>query len=418
MENTFQGRRFSSEAVSAGHPDKVADQISDALLDHYLAFDPHARVALETLVTKNNVVVAGEVLSSAQIDLEAVVRATIRAIGYNNLGHGFDAATCKVQLLVQQQSAEINQAVEAGDGKALGAGDQGIMFGYATNQSPELLPLSYLFARDLLRTLERFRVEGILPYLLPDAKSQVTMLQDGTGKPIAVETVVLSTQHLPISQEQLQADVVHLLIPAFAKDLSPAARLIWDKQPINYHINPSGSFTLGGPAVDTGLTGRKIIVDTYGGHGAHGGGAFSGKDPSKVDRSAAYIARYIARSVVAAGLADELLVQLSYAIGLTQPVGLYLDARGTEKVDLQALSNWLQSELDLSPAGIIAALALQTPKYLPTASHGHFGRAVQVLKRTFVDANGHQKQVEVELFSWENDQLKTKLQQQFRGGAR
>lgn len=418
MENTFQGRRFSSEAVSAGHPDKVADQISDALLDHYLAFDPHARVALETLVTKNNVVVAGEVLSSAQIDLEAVVRATIRAIGYNNLGHGFDAATCKVQLLVQQQSSEINQAVEAGDGKALGAGDQGIMFGYATNQSPELLPLSYLFARDLLRTLERFRVEGILPYLLPDAKSQVTILQDGTGKPIAVETVVLSTQHLPISQEQLQADVVRLLIPAFAKDLSPAARLIWDKQPINYHINPSGSFTLGGPAVDTGLTGRKIIVDTYGGHGAHGGGAFSGKDPSKVDRSAAYIARYIARSVVAAGLADELLVQLSYAIGLTQPVGLYLDARGTEKVDLQALSNWLQSELDLSPAGIIAALALQTPKYLPTASQGHFGRAVQVLKRTFVDANGHQKQVEVELFSWENDQLKTKLQQQFRGGAR
>jgi S-adenosylmethionine synthetase len=418
MENTFQGRRFSSEAVSAGHPDKVADQISDALLDHYLAFDPHARVALETLVTKNNVVVAGEVLSSAQIDLEAVVRATIRAIGYNNLGHGFDAATCKVQLLVQQQSSEINQAVEAGDGKALGAGDQGIMFGYATNQSPELLPLSYLFARDLLRTLERFRVEGILPYLLPDAKSQVTILQDGTGKPIAVETVVLSTQHLPISQEQLQQDVVRLLIPAFAKDLPPAARLIWDKQPINYHINPSGSFTLGGPAVDTGLTGRKIIVDTYGGHGAHGGGAFSGKDPSKVDRSAAYMARYIARSVVAAELADELLVQLSYAIGLTQPVGLYLDARGTEKVDLQALSNWLQSELDLSPAGIIAALALQTPKYLPTASHGHFGRAVQVLKRTFVDANGYQKQVEVELFSWENDLLKTKLQQQFRGGAR
>lgn len=413
MENTFQGRRFSSEAVSAGHPDKVADQISDALLDHYLAFDPSARVALETLVTKNNVVVAGEVTSSAQINLEAVVRETIRNIGYNKLGHGFDADTCKVQLLVQSQSPEINQAVEADQDKALGAGDQGIMFGYASNQSPELLPLSYLFARDLLRTLEAFRIEGILSYLLPDAKSQVTILQDETGRPIAVETVVLSTQHLPISQEQLKADIIEKLIPSFEEGLSDEAKAVWKSQPIQYHINPSGSFTLGGPAVDTGLTGRKIIVDTYGGHGAHGGGAFSGKDPSKVDRSAAYIARYIARSVVAAGLADELLVQLSYAIGLSQPVGLYLDARGTEKVDLQALSKWLQSELDLSPAGIIEELALQTPKYLPTASHGHFGRQLQVVKRKFTDANGIEKYVDSELFSWEKEGLQEKIQSNF-----
>lgn len=414
--NSFQGRRFSSESVSAGHPDKVADQISDALLDHYLAFDPHARVALETLVTKNHVTVAGEVSSSAQIDLEAVVRKTIRTIGYTLPGHDFDADTCVVQLLVQQQSSEINKAVEATTEKELGAGDQGIMFGYACNQTAELMPLSYLLARDLLRTLEGFRIEKVLPYLLPDAKSQVTVLQDSERKPIAVETVVLSTQHLPIDQAQLRKDIIEILIPEFVNGLSSKARDIWQKQPIQFYINPSGSFTLGGPAVDTGLTGRKIIVDTYGGHGAHGGGAFSGKDPSKVDRSAAYISRYIAQSVVGAGLADELLVQLSYAIGISKPVGLYLDAKGTEKTNLNELSNWLAHELNLSPTGIITELKLDTPKYLPTASHGHFGREPQQLLRQFTDALGNEKSVEVHLFSWEGDALRNKLKRHFRGG--
>lgn len=417
MENAFQGRRFSSEAVSAGHPDKVADQISDALLDHYLAFDPHARVAVETLVTKNQVVVAGEIHSRTQVDVEAVVRQTIRCLGYTEPGHGFDADSCNILVLLQQQSPEINQAVEQGAGKALGAGDQGIMFGYACRQTPELLPLSYVLARDLLRELELARTTHRLPYLLPDAKSQVTIVQDAKGRPQAVETVVISTQHQPISQEQLRQDVLSEVIPAFVAKLSPEVRVVWEKQPIQFHINPSGSFTLGGPAVDTGLTGRKIIVDTYGGHGAHGGGAFSGKDPSKVDRSAAYVARYIARSVVAAGLADELLVQLSYAIGLAQPIGLYLDARGTERVDLEQLSSWLLQQLDLSPAGIIELLDLQSPKYLPTAAHGHFGRAPQTVSQTFHNASGETCERSLQLFSWEGNDLAIQLQKAKEGGV-
>lgn len=417
MENTFQGRRFSSEAVSAGHPDKVADQISDALLDHHLAFDPEARVAVETLVTKNQVVVAGEIHSRAQIDVVAVVRQTIRQIGYTAPGHGFDADSCNILVLLQQQSPEINQAVEQGAGKALGAGDQGIMFGYACRQTPELLPLSYVLARDLLRELEQARTTNRLAYLLPDAKSQVTIVQDTQGQPVAVETVVISTQHLPIAQQQLQQDLLKEVIRPFVSKLSAEVRAIWEKQPIQFHINPSGSFTLGGPAVDTGLTGRKIIVDTYGGHGAHGGGAFSGKDPSKVDRSAAYVARYIARNVVAAGLADELLVQLSYAIGLAQPIGLYLDARGTERVDLEKLSSWLLQHLDLSPAGIIALLDLQSPKYLPTAAHGHFGRAPQAVTRTFYQANGASCERTIQLFSWEGNDLAIQLQKAKAGGV-
>lgn len=417
MENAFQGRRFSSEAVSAGHPDKVADQISDALLDHYLAFDPHARVAVETLVTKNQVVVAGEIHSRTQVDVEAVVRQTIRNIGYTAPGHGFDADSCNILVLLQQQSPEINKAVEQNANKALGAGDQGIMFGYACRQTPELLPLSYVLARDLLRELELSRTTLRLPYLLPDAKSQVTIVQNANGQPQAVETVVISTQHQPTSQEQLRQDVLSEVIPAFVANLSPEVRGVWEKQPIQFHINPSGSFTLGGPAVDTGLTGRKIIVDTYGGHGAHGGGAFSGKDPSKVDRSAAYVARYIARNVVAAGLADELLVQLSYAIGLAQPVGLYLDARGTERVDLEQLSSWLLQQLDLSPAGIIELLDLQSPKYLPTAAHGHFGRVPQTVSQTFHNASGEICERSLELFSWEGNDLAIQLQKAKEGGV-
>ena len=354
---------FTSESVTEGHPDKIADQISDAILDACLAEDPFRRVACETLTCTGLVVIAGEITTKAYVDFQSIVRGTVGAIGYDNALYGFDSNTCAVISTINKQSSDIAMGVDTG-----GAGDQGMMFGYATNETPELMPMPISLAQKLTRRLSEVRRSGLMSYLRPDGKSQVTVEYNADNRPVRVDAVVISTQHAEtVSNEELRADilkhVIQVVIPANLLDAGT-----------KYHINPTGRFVIGGPMGDTGLTGRKIIVDTYGGMGRHGGGAFSGKDPTKVDRSAAYVARYIAKNIVAAGLADRCEVQLAYAIGVAEPVSVLVDTFGTGKVEEDKLEKLVRANFSLTPKGIIDSLNLRRPIYKATAAYGHFGR--------------------------------------------
>jgi S-adenosylmethionine synthetase len=354
---------FTSESVTEGHPDKIADQISDAILDACLAEDPYSRVACETLTCTGLVVIAGEITTKAYVDFQSLVRGTVSAIGYDNALYGFDSNTCAVISTINKQSPDIAQGVDTG-----GAGDQGMMFGYASNETPELMPIAISLAHKLARKLSEVRKSGLMAYLRPDGKSQVTVEYDSNHKPVRVDAVVISTQHAEsVGNEELRADILkHVIQAVISPDLLDADT--------KYHINPTGRFVIGGPMGDTGLTGRKIIVDTYGGMGRHGGGAFSGKDPTKVDRSAAYMARYVAKNIVAAGLADRCEVQLAYAIGVAEPVSVLVDTFGTGKVDEDALEALVRANFSLTPKGIIESLNLRRPIYKATAAYGHFGR--------------------------------------------
>lgn len=369
-------RLFTSEAVSKGHPDKVADQISDAILDNFLTQDRESRVAVETMVTTGQVIVAGEVRSNAYVDVQKVVRDTIRKIGYTKPEYGFSADSCGILCAIHEQSPDISRGVDRTADKAQGAGDQGIMFGYACNETDAFMPATHYIANTLLTTLDEIRAEGsLMPYLRPDAKSQVTMELDGNGRPVRIDTILISTQHDEFASdkamhEQIYYDVMNHLLPA-AQAKIPAFRLDGCK----VLVNPTGKFVIGGPAGDTGLTGRKIICDTYGGYGAHGGGAFSGKDPSKVDRSAAYAARYIAKSLVANGFADRMLIQLAYAIGIAEPVSINVNTYGTaHNMTDERIENFIKRHFDLTPEGIEYHLHLKQPIYERTAAYGHFGR--------------------------------------------
>jgi S-adenosylmethionine synthetase len=354
---------FTSESVTEGHPDKIADQISDAILDACLEQDPHSRVACETLTATGLVVIAGEITTKAYVDFQSLVRGVVASIGYDNALYGFDSNTCAVISSINKQSGDIAMGVDTG-----GAGDQGMMFGYATNETPELMPIAISLAHKLCRKLSEVRKKGTLPYLRPDGKSQVTVEYDDHHKPVRVDAVVISTQHAEnVTNDELRADILKHVIQATI----PAELLDADTK---YHINPTGRFVIGGPMGDTGLTGRKIIVDTYGGMGRHGGGAFSGKDPTKVDRSAAYMARYIAKNIVAAGLADRCEVQLAYAIGVAEPVSVLVDTLGTGKVPPEKLQELVRANFQLTPRGIIESLKLRRPIYRKTAAYGHFGR--------------------------------------------
>ena len=425
---------FTSESVSEGHPDKVSDQISDALLDEFLAFDPDSKVACETLVTTGQVVLAGEVKSKAYVDLQDVARKVINKIGYTKSEYMFEGNSCGVFSSIHEQSADINRGV---DGAALidpmnqGAGDQGMMFGYATNETDNYMPLALDLAHGLLLELAEIRREGTIPYLRPDAKSQVTIEYADNGKPIRIDTIVISTQHddfvkpendsnvaiVKADSEMLakiRKDVIDILIPRVkAKQKKEVADLFEGE--IKYHVNPTGKFVIGGPHGDTGLTGRKIIVDTYGGKGAHGGGAFSGKDPSKVDRSGAYAARHIAKNLVAAGVADEVLVQVSYAIGVAKPMNLYVNTYGTSKLNITdgELAEKMYELFDMRPKAIENRLKLRFPIYSETASYGHMGREPKTVVKTFTSRYEGEKQIEVELFTWEKldfvDQIKQAL---------
>lgn len=400
---------FTSESVSEGHPDKVADQISDALLDEFLAFDPQSKVACETLVTTGQVVLAGEVHTSTYIDVQKVARETIRKIGYTQSDYQFEYNSCGVITLIHEQSRDINRGIDREDPMEQGAGDQGMMFGYATTETDDLMPLPLeLSHRLLIELAEIRREEKVMTYLRPDSKSQVTIEYDDNGKPIRVHTVVISTQHDEFDNddermlEKIKTDIKEILIPRVVKQLPARLQSLFDDQFI-LHVNPTGKFVIGGPHGDTGLTGRKIIVDTYGGKGAHGGGAFSGKDPSKVDRSAAYAARHIAKNIVAAGIADEILVQLSYAIGVVEPIGVFVNTYGKSNVDFRdsEIARKIEEVYDLRPAAIEQQLKLRNPIYLETASYGHMGRTPQIVKKTFDSPYWDKKIIEVELFTWE-----------------
>lgn len=412
---------FTSESVSEGHPDKVADQISDALLDRFLAYDPNSKVACETLVTTGQVVIAGEVKSNAYIDLMEVTRKVINRIGYNKSEYKFDSEACGVLSALHEQSQDINRGVERENLEDQGAGDQGMMFGYASNETSEYMPLSLSLAHKLLIELAEIRKEGKeMTYLRPDAKSQVTVEYDGsTNKPVRIHTIVISTQHDEFISanddtkkaqnkadnemlETIKNDVSNILLPRVLGKMDDDTRSLFDDKLI-LHVNPTGKFVIGGPHGDTGLTGRKIIVDTYGGKGAHGGGAFSGKDPSKVDRSAAYAARHIAKNAVAAGIADEILVQVAYAIGVAQPVSLYINTYGTKHVDMEdsEIADKLSQIFDMRPAAIERRLKLRTPIYEETASYGHMGRTPQTITKHFFSKYEGDKSIEVELFTWE-----------------
>ena len=397
---------FTSESVSEGHPDKVADQISDAILDNFLAQDADAHVACETMVTTGQVVVAGEVTSEKYVDVQRVARETIARIGYTKAAYKFEAESCGIFTALHEQSADIARGVDGQGTENIGeqgAGDQGMMFGYATAETENYMPLTLDLAHTLVYTLARIRKEGKeMTYLRPDAKSQVTIEYNEQGEPLRIDTIVVSTQHDPeVSQEQIREDVRRVLLPRVAtRDARYAALLAGDYKLL---VNPTGMFVIGGPHGDTGLTGRKIIVDTYGGRGAHGGGAFSGKDPSKVDRSAAYAARWIAKNMVAAGVAREMLVQVSYAIGVAQPVSLFVNTFGTAQHRLTDgdIVKMIQQLFDLRPAAIVRDLKLKQPIYEETARYGHMGRTNEVVTKTFVDENGKPFSREVELFTWE-----------------
>ena len=400
---------FTSESVSEGHPDKVADQISDALIDNFLAFDPESKVACETLVTTGQAVLAGEVKSSTYLDVQKIARDTINKIGYTKGEYQFSGDSCGVISLIHEQSQEINQGVERGDKRNQGAGDQGIMFGYASNETDNYMPLALDLSHKLLIELAALRREmKDITYLRPDAKSQVTIEYDDNDTPIRIDTIVISTQHDPFDSDddamlaKIKSDLINLLIPRVKAELPERIQLLFDDQ-ITYHINPTGKFVIGGPHGDTGLTGRKIIVDTYGGKGGHGGGAFSGKDPSKVDRSAAYASRHIAKNLVAAGVADELLVQLSYAIGVAQPTSIAVNTYGKSKMNLTdgAIAEKIISLFDLTPYGIEQRLKLRTPIYSETAAYGHMGREPKTITKTFESPYSGKITQEVELFTWE-----------------
>ncbi len=400
---------FTSESVSEGHPDKVADQISDALIDHFLAFDPQSKVACETLVTTGQVVLAGEVKSDAYLDVQEIARKVIGDIGYTKSEYMFEAHSCGVFSAIHEQSPDINQGVVKRKPEDQGAGDQGMMFGYACRETDNFMPLPLELANLLLRELSAIRKEGkTMTYLRPDAKSQVTVEYTDDGRPHRIDTIVVSTQHDDFGtekamQERIKKDVIGILIPRVKKLLPKRVQALFTGD-ITYHVNPTGKFVIGGPHGDTGLTGRKIIVDTYGGRGAHGGGAFSGKDPSKVDRSAAYAARHIAKNLVAAGVCDEVLVQVAYAIGVARPVGLYVNTYGTAKVKLsdgdiaQVIAG--MREFDMRPYFIEQRFNLRSPIYSETAAYGHMGRTPREVTKLF-KTNGHEKKVKVKLFPWE-----------------
>ena len=400
---------FSSESVSEGHPDKVADQISDAILDQFLAYDDNARVACETFVTTGQVVIMGEVSSSVYIDVQTIARNTIKRIGYTKAEYQFDGDSCGILTAIHEQSQDINRGVDRGADDAQGAGDQGMMFGYATNETESLMPVSLDLAHLIMRTLAEIRKEGqVMTYLRPDAKSQVTVQYSEEGIPERIDTIVVSTQHDEFDtdermQQRIRGDVINILIPRVKQNIHSGKVLALFGDDIKYYVNPTGKFVIGGPHGDTGLTGRKIIVDTYGGKGAHGGGAFSGKDSSKVDRSAAYAARHIAKNMVAAGVSDEMLVQVSYAIGVAKPMNIYVNTYGRSHVDMTdgEIAQKIERLFDLRPKAIERALKLRQPMYLETAAYGHMGRQPQVLRKTFTSHYHETKVIDVELFTWE-----------------
>ncbi|PUZ20312.1 methionine adenosyltransferase [Chitinophaga costaii] len=399
---------FTSESVSEGHPDKVADQISDALIDHFMAYDPKSKVACETLVTTGQVVLAGEVKTEAYLDVQEIARGVIRKIGYTKSEYMFEANSCGILSAIHEQSSDINQGVERADPEEQGAGDQGMMFGYATNETENYMPLALDLAHKLLTELAALRRENKeITYLRPDAKSQVTIEYSDDNQPIRIDTIVISTQHDDFGDDtemlaKIKSDLINILIPRVKSQLKPALQKLFTDQ-ITYHINPTGKFVIGGPHGDTGLTGRKIIVDTYGGKGAHGGGAFSGKDPSKVDRSAAYATRHIAKNLVAAGVCDEVLVQVSYAIGVAKPCGVFVSTNGSSKVNMHdgEIARKVEEIFDLRPYAIEQRLKLRNPIYSETAAYGHMGRKNEVVTKVFNAGKKSERKVEVELFTWE-----------------
>jgi S-adenosylmethionine synthetase len=408
---------FTSESVSEGHPDKVSDQISDALIDNFMAFDPNSKVACETLVTTGQVVLAGEVKTNTYLDVQKIAREVIRKIGYTKAEYMFDAQSCGILSAIHDQSEDINQGVDRkvdnndfeAKANAQGAGDQGMMFGYATKETDNYMPLALDLAHKILQELSYIRNNepNLIPYLRPDAKSQVTIEYSDDNAPQRIDTIVVSTQHDDFAPEKemlakIKADIINIVIPRVKAKLKPELQKLFTDE-ITYHINPTGKFVIGGPHGDTGLTGRKIIVDTYGGKGAHGGGAFSGKDPSKVDRSAAYATRHIAKNLVAAGLCNEVLVQVSYAIGVAKPCGLFIDTYGTSKVNMRDgdIARIVEGIFDMRPYAIEQRLKLRNPIYGETAAYGHMGRKNEIVKKTFTAPDGSTIEKEVELFTWE-----------------
>ena len=413
---------FTSESVSEGHPDKISDQISDALLDHFLAFDPESKVACETLVTTGQVILAGEVKSATYLDVQTIARKTINKIGYTKGAYQFSGDSCGVVSLIHEQSQDINRGVDREKKEAQGAGDQGIMYGYATNETESLIPLALDLSHKILIELAALRRENKeITYLRPDSKSQVTIEYDDDNKPIRIDTIVVSTQHDDFDTdekamlEQIKSDVIEVLIPRVVDQCPPEIQKLFGKD-ITYHVNPTGKFVIGGPHGDTGLTGRKIIVDTYGGKGGHGGGAFSGKDPSKVDRSAAYAARHMAKNLVAAGVADEILVQLSYAIGVVEPTSIYINTYGTSKVNLTDAEIAIKAAtlFDMRPYAIEQRLKLRNPMYLETASYGHMGRQPLTITKTFESPYNGKVSKEVELFTWEKLDYLQSIKKEFQ----
>ena len=413
---------FSSESVSEGHPDKVSDQISDAILDQFLAYDANAHCAVETFCTTGQVIIMGEVRSQEYIDLQTIARETIKKIGYTKAEYQFDGNSCGILTAIHEQSDDINRGVSREEADEQGAGDQGMMFGYASNETDNYMPVSLELAHVLMSTLAEIRKEGLqMTYLRPDSKSQVTIEYNDNNEPVRITDIVISTQHDEFSKDdeamlaQIKADVINTLIPRTKAKLSEKVLRLFNDD-IVYHVNPTGKFVIGGPHGDTGLTGRKIIVDTYGGKGAHGGGAFSGKDPSKVDRSAAFAARHIAKNMVAAGVADEMLLQLAYAIGEAQPVSVYVNTYGRSHVNLTdgEIANKIKSMFNLTPKAIERNLKLRQPMYVETAAYGHMGRENKVVKKTFTSRYHETKTLDVELFTWEKLDLVDQIKKAFK----
>jgi len=411
---------FTSESVSEGHPDKVADQISDALIDNFLAFDPESKVACETLVTTGQVILAGEVKSNTYLDVQRIARETIHRIGYTKAEYQFDSKSCGVLSAIHEQSDDINRGVDRASKEEQGAGDQGMMFGYASKETENYMPLALDLSHKILQVLAELRRENTdISYLRPDAKSQVTIEYSDDNTPQRIEAIVVSTQHDDFDADdamlaKIREDIVKILIPRVKAQLPANIQALFNDQ-IKYHINPTGKFVIGGPHGDTGLTGRKIIVDTYGGKGAHGGGAFSGKDPSKVDRSAAYATRHIAKNLVAAGVADEVLVQVSYAIGVVEPMGIFIDTYGTAKVDMSdgEIAKKVSEVFDMRPFAIESRLKLRNPMYTETAAYGHMGRKNETVSKTFINSSGQPQKFQVELFTWEKLDYVDKVKQAF-----
>lgn len=411
---------FTSESVSEGHPDKLADQISDAILDHFLAFDDSSKVACETLVTTGQVIVAGEVKSNTYLDIQQIVRNVIKKVGYTKSEYMFEANSCGILSAIHEQSPDINQGVVKLEKEQQGAGDQGMMFGYATSETETYMPLPIYLSHKILQVLSSIRNENqIMRYLRPDAKSQVTIEYSDDNKPTRIDTIVVSTQHDDFGSETemlgiIRKDIIQNVIPRVIQSLPENVQSLFNDD-ITYFVNPTGKFVIGGPHGDTGLTGRKIIVDTYGGKGAHGGGAFSGKDPSKVDRSAAYAARYIAKNLVAAGVCDEVLIQVSYAIGIAEPTNLYVNTYGTSKLTISdgEIANRLLSIIDLRPYSIEQKFKLRTPIYSDTAAYGHMGRNSEIKTLSFTDGSGREKSIEVETFTWEKLDMVDEIKKNF-----